>query len=87
MSDALITFSPAVAKAVRASMTEEERRDAGNDRQNVFLALNLDDADVLFILTVRARAAGVEDIDAYIAGVTAGYAIASSPAEAVAATA
>lgn len=87
MSDALITFAPAVADAVRASMTEEERRDAANDRQNAFLALDLDDADVLFVLTERAHAARFADIDAYIAGVAAGYVIASSPAEAVTGTA
>lgn len=61
-----------VARIVRASMTDEERRYADDEAYNPFLALDLEDADVLYVLTDRAHAAGLEDVDAYIAGFTAG---------------
>ncbi len=61
-------------------MTPDESRDAHDERYNVYLALDLDDADVLFVVGKRAIESDVEDTEAF----TAGYACAitgASPGE------
>lgn len=74
------TITEHVARAVRATMTDEESRYAHDESFNAFLALDLDDADVLYVLTHRARAAGFDDTDAYIAGFMSGaHAVMNAP--------
>lgn len=57
-----------LATHVHATMTSEEKRYAYDERYNVFLALDLDDADVLFIMGKRAIMHGAEDIEAFSEG-------------------
>lgn len=59
-----------LAEHVRRTMTESETRDAADERYNVFAALELDDADVLFVMANRALDSGATDIDAFTAGYT-----------------
>ncbi len=59
-----------LAEHVRRTMTESETRDAADERYNVFAALELDDADVLFVMANRALDSGTTDIDAFTAGYT-----------------
>ena len=49
-------------------MTPDESRYAHDERYNVFLALDLDDPDVLFVMGSRAIAHGAKDIEAFTAG-------------------
>lgn len=59
-----------LAEHVRQTMTESEIRDAADERYNVFAALALDDADVLFVMANRALDSGATDVDAFTAGYT-----------------
>jgi hypothetical protein len=57
-----------LAAHVRATMTPDESRYAHDEHYNVFLALDLDDPDVLFVMGRRAIAHGAKDIEAFTAG-------------------
>lgn len=57
-----------LAAHVRETMTPDESRYAHDERYNVFLALDLDDPDVLFVLGSRAIAHGAKDIEAFTTG-------------------
>lgn len=52
-----------LAAHIRATMTTDESRYASDERYNVYVALDLEDADVLFALSSRAIAHGAEDED------------------------
>jgi hypothetical protein len=49
-------------------MTPEQIQEAADERKNVFLALALDDPDVLFAIAERMHAAGATDIDSVMKG-------------------
>src|SRR5437870_2011659 len=66
-----------LASHVRATMTPDESRDAHDERYNVYLALDLDDADVLFVMGKRAIINGAEDIEAFTNGYA--HALAGAP--------
>ena len=68
----------AIAPQVRASMTPDEVREAADEGWNVYLALDLDDPDVLFALSNRAIAAGATDFDAFTLGYAHGLSHARS---------
>ncbi len=70
-------ISDDLAEHVRRTMTESETRYAADVRYNVFAALELEDADVLFVIANRALDSGVTDIDAFTLGYT--QAIADAP--------
>ncbi|MGI8855810.1 MAG: hypothetical protein ACR2JW_08665 [Thermomicrobiales bacterium] len=57
-----------LAAHVRATMTPDESRYAHDERYNVFLALDLDDPDVLYVMGSRAIARKAKDIEAFTAG-------------------
>jgi hypothetical protein len=57
-----------LAAHIRATMTPDESRYAYDERYYVFLALDLDDPDVLFVIGSRAIAHGAKDIEAFTAG-------------------
>jgi hypothetical protein len=58
----------AIAPQVRASMTPDEVREAADEGWNVYLALDLDNPDVLFALSNRAIMAGATDFDTFTLG-------------------
>ncbi len=66
MTDTAITDM--LAAHVRATMTLDESRYVHDERYNVYLALDLDDADVLFVIGSRAIANGATDIEAFTDG-------------------
>lgn len=57
-----------LAAHVRETMTLDEARCAQDERYNVYLALGLDNADVLFVMGSRAVTHDATDIDAFTAG-------------------
>jgi hypothetical protein len=57
-----------LAAHVRATITPDEARYIHDERYNVYLALDLDDADILFVLGSRAIANGATDIEAFTEG-------------------
>jgi hypothetical protein len=61
-----------ISSHIRSTMTPDEARDAANEAQNVYLALDLDDADVLFVIGCRAVALGAHDFDAFTSGYARG---------------
>ncbi len=57
-----------LAAHVRATMTADESRSIDDARYNVYLALDLDNADVLFVMGSRAIASGATNIEAFTEG-------------------
>ncbi len=71
-----VTVESAISEIVshiRATMTPDEARYAADEAYNVYLALCLDDADVLYILGSRAIAHNLRDIDAFTLGYSHGF--------------
>jgi hypothetical protein len=60
------------AEYVRGQMTPEQMREAEDERKNVFLALDLDDPDVLCAIAEQMHVVGATDIDSFIKGYEAG---------------
>ena len=67
------SIPPELARRVREIMTPDEARHAYDDAYNVFAALEEEDADVLFVLAIRAREYGAVDLDSFIKGYEAGH--------------
>lgn len=62
-----------IAPHIRAMMTPEETRYAADEAYNVYLALGLDDADVLYVIASRAIAHNLYDFDAFALGYAHGF--------------
>lgn len=62
-----------IALHIRATMTLEEAHYAADEAYNVYLALGLDDADVLYVLGSRAIANNLHDVDAFTLGYSHGF--------------
>ncbi len=62
-----------IAPHIRATMTSEEARYAANEAYNVYLALGLEDADVLYVLGSRAIAHNLHDFEAFTLGYVHGF--------------
>lgn len=57
-----------LADHIRATMTPEQMREAADERKNVFLALDLEDSDVLFSIAERMHEVGAIEIDSFMKG-------------------
>lgn len=73
MSDAFDNALHQISAHIRMTMTPDERRDAADERQNTYLAIGLDDADVLYAISRRAYDLGVEDFDTFALGYARGF--------------
>ncbi len=70
----VLTIPADLARYIRATMTPEVSRYAADEAQNVFLALEREDADILFVMASRALASGATNLDSFIIGYAAGRA-------------
>ena len=69
-----LTIPADVARHVRETITPEEARYIADESQNVFLALDFEDADILYVMASRALDLGATDVDSFIIGYLAGRA-------------